>query len=110
MEAAPAGDGLEARVAAMEALDRAMEGWLQGIRDGGEPVAPTLPADASNQDWQGAAEAAVAARDKKTLPELTAAALKYWGREWVVSSVSGSLQLGTATTTGLVNAPAGADA
>lgn len=77
----PAGDDLEARVAAMEALDRAMEEWLQAIRDGGDPVAPPLPADASDQDWQDAAEAAVEARGKKPLPELTAAALKYWGRD-----------------------------
>jgi len=76
----PAGDDLEARVAAMEALDRAMEDWLDGIRAGGDPVAPPLPADASDQEWQDAAEAAVTARGRKPLPELTEAALKYWGR------------------------------
>ncbi|MEB3297120.1 MAG: hypothetical protein VKL23_06255 [Cyanobacteriota bacterium] len=80
LQADPADDDLEARVAALEELDRAMEDWLAGIQAGGEPVAPPLAADASEGDWQAAAEAAVVARGKKPLPELIEAALKYWGR------------------------------
>ena len=75
------GDGdLLKRVEALEQQERLMEDWLAAIRDGGDPVAPPLPADASEQEWEAAATDCLEARGKKPLPELITAVLKHWGR------------------------------
>jgi len=76
----PGDDDLLKRVEALEKQERLMEDWLAAIRDGGDPVAPPLPADASEQDWDAAASDCLEARGKKPLPELIAAVLRHWGR------------------------------
>lgn len=81
VEATPAENDLEARVEAMEELDRLLEDWLAGIRAGGDPVAPPLSADASEADWVSAAEACLKARGREALPALVAAVLSHWGRD-----------------------------
>jgi len=78
---ASAGDGdLLKRVEELEQRERLLENWLADIRAGGDPVAPPLPASASEQEWEAAANDCLEARGKKPLPELITAVLKHWGR------------------------------